>query len=638
MRKNFFFCAITVAVTVLTACQDIEGNTDLDVRYESTYESIYSIKIVLIPVEGKDLSKEADAYTNVKKTNNRQTVTLTVIPPETVDEAEHYYVEKIEGSYSKGGNTKSFSGFTPSNTNEWTFRMPDGDLTITITFTDKPYGESAYLESISASSGTISPEFRRDTLKYKITVPYDVTELSIYAQAENPNSTLELWENSTDLKKCSFDESLNLTEGLNLYTISVTSQDKENTEEYIIDIILLPNLTLKTLQINNNGETVQNLLLDVSPQTVFVPYTEGSTVVFAEAYDVEADVDIDPVAIDSNEITNLINTSIAKEVTVTVSKTLESEKYSKDYILELYYRESMAPPHLAEGGYISFIPADGVDAYYEVHTFMETGYLLFDENMTWDVAADILVVAGGGGGGGTVAVNSYNQDYGGGGGAGGLLYRTGQILPTGSPILIKVGNGGLGGGVVSPGNNGEESAIGDIAIAPGGGGGGGGGSNITNADILNGKPGGSGGGGGAGYRGYYGKGGNSTVKALQADLKGNSGGNSGTAGQIRDSGGGGGGAGGNGKAPSHMSKNPGQGGDGWKPSGDWAWVKLVTETEEFARGGDGGCENNESTAPGGVAGANYGNGGGGASKGACFGNGAAGIVIIRFLYQSNGTE
>lgn len=622
MRKRFFLAVVTAATAVLTACNIGEENTDVDTGSE---QGQYRIEIEEL--------KNGEAHISLKKANKGQSVTLTVIPPEAaVPEGEapvYYFVDKIGGRYSKeeGESPKKFNGFTPGKSqNEWTFKMPDGNLTITITFTDKANVTTADLEWIDASHGTISPEFKKSTLGYTITVPYGATDFSISAQAENPYVTPVLQKNSADSGENLLGETLKLTEGANQYIINVTSQDKSQNKVYKIEVILTPNLALKTLHIKNGTELVRDLPPNVNPQTVYIPHTSGITI-FAEADDSNTTLKISP------ETVSNINATSPKTVTVTVSKSVAglSNNLENVITLNLYYGANTNPEPLAKGGYISFIPgSDG--KVYEVHTFMETDALTFT-GATSDITADVVLVAGGGGGGG----GNNSTDYPGGGGAGGLVYRTGTIPLSASPIAVMVGVGGAGGQAKSPGLNGGDSSIGELWIAKGGGGGGGGGNDLKAADKINGKAGGSGGGGGGGNMINNGTGG-AGFKNSDNTLQGFSGGAGGNSGGRCDSGGGGGGAGKMGTGTgSTNSKNPGVGGLGWSPSGDWAWVKLSTGTNTFANGGDGGCMNYVSTYPNGKAGTNYGDGGWGASKTACTdGNGADGIVIIRFLHPGEG--
>ena len=240
---------------------------------------------------------------------------------------------------------------------------------------------------------------------------------------------------------------------------------------------------------------------------------------------------------------------------------------------------------------------------------------------------EYLVVGGGGGGGGSL------NGAGGGGGGGG--YLTGSTFVTASSHNVSVGGGGSGGqggsvngfGVVTAwsgiGANGGNSSFSSITSL---GGGGGGNSWSTNA----GSSGGSGGGGGSNISGGTRSGG------LGNSGQGYSGGsNIGTSSSGSALGGSsGGGAGGAGSSPVWWSDTTGAtGGAGLASS-------ISGTSTTYATGGWGGSVN---TAGGGTNAVIIGGGGSGASvnylngNGWKGGNGANGIVIVRYLGSSAGT-
>jgi hypothetical protein len=237
----------------------------------------------------------------------------------------------------------------------------------------------------------------------------------------------------------------------------------------------------------------------------------------------------------------------------------------------------------ATGGAVTYEPVEGNPSMvWEIHTFTTSDTLAFTTPIG-SVTADYLIVAGGDGSNGNGG--AFGSDYSGGGGAGGLLYKTGAVLPLqGSSVAVIVGTGGPGGSAGNQGANGEPSAIGNIEVS-GGGGGGSGAGNFKTAGI-------------AGKR----------SNGIAVEIAGNNGGSGSTVGGT-DAGGGGGGAEGAGGAP-------------WiAASKSASWVSAVTEgTAAFSRGGDGGSPG---SAKGGTPGAHYGDGGSG-------GSGHNGIVIVRF--------
>ena len=92
------------------------------------------------------------------------------------------------------------------------------------------------------------------------------------------------------------------------------------------------------------------------------------------------------------------------------------------------------------------------DGDYKVHTFTSSG--TYNSNTTQ--AIDVMVVAGGGTGG---------RHGGAGGGAGGMVYTTGYTLASGAHT-VTVGDGGTSQWVGDPG---DDSSVGSLLVAKGGG-------------------------------------------------------------------------------------------------------------------------------------------------------------------------
>ena len=244
--------------------------------------------------------------------------------------------------------------------------------------------------------------------------------------------------------------------------------------------------------------------------------------------------------------------------------------------------------------------------------------------------ADILVV-GGGGAGGTRA--------GGGGGAGGYLYFPNQAVTANQSTTVTVGAGGLGV-LTDSANPGGDSSFGALTVAKGGGGGGGA---ITAGDTArSGKTGGSGGGAAGNFAGN----GSATVGSGTSG-QGFSGGLS-SVGSAWP-GGGGGGSSSVGIAPVSNTATAGKGGSGTLNSITGSSVCYATgggagTLTGYTAGAAGDCGG--AASPNGGAGtvgsttpaaptANTGAGGGGSgwSTGADLvgGNGASGIVIVRYV-------
>ena len=299
----------------------------------------------------------------------------------------------------------------------------------------------------------------------------------------------------------------------------------------------------------------------------------------------------------------------------------------------------------ATGGVISDYTV-GSDVY-RAHIFTSSG--TFSVTGLGDFGSNVqyLVVAGGGGGGGNV---------GGGGGAGG--YRTN--LP-GSPgdhttsvaypvsaspgdYTVTVGGGGVGGINTNQTPDGSDSVFGTITALRGGGGG----ARTPGSNPVNpGRAGGSGGGGAGAESGTI-PGGASTAVTTPSPWPGPATqGKAGGAGAVDPqpaAGGGGGGAGGAGTNGETGGAYGGNGGAGLPSVIAYGPTNAIT----YAGGGGGGVHppspgtsggsggtggggaGSDNTEDGNNATYSTGGGGGGGSNGRVGGNGASGIVVVRY--------
>ena len=244
-------------------------------------------------------------------------------------------------------------------------------------------------------------------------------------------------------------------------------------------------------------------------------------------------------------------------------------------------------------------------------------------------SASVLVIAGGGAGG---------TRAGGGGGAGGYQYVASQAITPNTSYSVLVGAGGTGV-LVNSATNGEDSRFGSLALVKGGGGGGGA---ITAGTVArSGKDGGSGG-GAAGYLTNQ-----SATNGKGTAGQGNDGGNA-----MPDNawpGGGGGGASGAGTTAISNVSPAGKGGAGISNSITGASLCYATgggagTKVDYTAGQAGDCGGATSPNGGiGTAGSltpsnpkpNTGAGGGGsgwsASGDLVGGNGASGVVVLRYV-------
>ena len=248
-----------------------------------------------------------------------------------------------------------------------------------------------------------------------------------------------------------------------------------------------------------------------------------------------------------------------------------------------------------------------IDGDYTVIQFKENG--TFTPTSSFDV--EYLVVAGGGGGG-----DSFSKQAG-GGGAGGYLAGTGHGV-TAQTYNITVGTGGAGStSTTANGTNGTNSTFSSFTAIGGGGGGKGGDGAQAN---QNGNSGGSGGGGGgSGFPNNGGSGGSATSGQGYAGGAGNKSASTGGSNSGNGRAGGGGGS-------SQVGRDGAT--DSTGNFGGAGTSNSITGTAyTYAAGGEGGANHNQNAHDNGKF---YGDGGSGDS-----GNGANGIVILRFLTSGN---
>lgn len=273
-------------------------------------------------------------------------------------------------------------------------------------------------------------------------------------------------------------------------------------------------------------------------------------------------------------------------------------------------------------------------------------------NNSWTAPAGVnniwLLVVGGGGTGG------YGR--GGGGGGGGMYENTNFAVSNQSYSITVAATKNSGASFSGAGN---QSVFGDLTVN----GGGGGGSHLdptpvpfTTSGTPNALTGASGGGSGMNYVNYSNGGGTASVIA-QTNVSANSGANSGSTGNSERNTGGGGGAGGAGVSGSGGTTSAT---GGTSPNGGAGKASSITGTSTFYAAGGGGASGitgaeyagSYTTALAGTGGSSIGGngervtalntstaatsgtantgsgGGGGVSAG---GNGASGVVIIRWI-------
>lgn len=196
------------------------------------------------------------------------------------------------------------------------------NITITKAFyteTDPDTIDNTKLQELRLDIPGLVPKFSATIYEYYLTVSNDITDIEITAISKNSNDNVEISGNKR------------LKQGLNIITISVTSEDKTKKTEYKIQVTKTANLELA----NTNLET-----LAIEDTLLYPPFDNAETNYKAEISENTEKLNI--LAIPQNEkakvqIVGNDNLKVGKniiEVTVTAVNGITKRKYQ----IEVYKR------------------------------------------------------------------------------------------------------------------------------------------------------------------------------------------------------------------------------------------------------------------------------------------------------------
>lgn len=179
--------------------------------------------------------------------------------------------------------------------------------------------DNAKLEIMRLNEEGVNPDFSQDIYEYYLVVNENIKNLDVTAIPENDEAEVQISGNK------------NLKNGLNQIKINVTSKDKSNTEEYVINVTKTndeksANANLDTLAVESYTlspeyqKTVTNYAIEVSNQTediniLAIPENESAH-----------------VQISGNENLKIGQNQIV--VTVTASNGITTKKY----VIDVYRR------------------------------------------------------------------------------------------------------------------------------------------------------------------------------------------------------------------------------------------------------------------------------------------------------------
>jgi len=178
------------------------------------------------------------------------------------------------------------------------------------------------LDSLQIAEGAIAPEFSSSVKEYSISIPNEITKLSISAIADHSKATVRITGNE------------DLQVGDNTISVTVTAEDGSKTTYTILAKRAQPELCLQTLNvsyINENGEKVDLIL---NPQFTFNIYEYSLDEILAhtiEKLEVVAIANRENAVIEvlGNEELKTGKNEIVVKVTITDEAGLEEQKTYK---------------------------------------------------------------------------------------------------------------------------------------------------------------------------------------------------------------------------------------------------------------------------------------------------------------------
>lgn len=197
-----------------------------------------------------DLSVDGTTVSGFNET--KQTYDYGTVPYDKTS-VEIGYTKKDSDSTVTGGGTVNLN--TGNNTIKVVVTAHDG---VTKTAYEiqiyRTPSNNAYLKNLTVSGQNISPTFDKTKNNYTLEVPYEVTSITINAEAEFSEATIVKGGPST------------LSVGDNHYTIAVTAEDGNTTNIYNLTVTRKrsTNVKLANLTVMNNGK---NYLETFNPNT-----------------------------------------------------------------------------------------------------------------------------------------------------------------------------------------------------------------------------------------------------------------------------------------------------------------------------------------------------------------------------------
>ena len=204
-----------------------------------------------------------------------------------------------------------------------------------------------FLSSLTASSGTLSPAFNKETARYRIIVPADVSSLTLTPAAEDEYASAE--EVSAELKT-----------GENVLRITCTAEDGKQLE-YIVTV-------KREAAVNSfsEGSSQQELLRQITDSGIKQIYAEAGSILLSREL---------LSNLKSSEGKNLVISSEKGSLTVSSGNIKEAaeEFYDLSFIFSSVYADKIAEK-LNSGTYMLFSTVYEGSLFGSVTFTVQTGY------------------------------------------------------------------------------------------------------------------------------------------------------------------------------------------------------------------------------------------------------------------------
>ncbi len=232
------------------------------------------------------------------------------------------------------------SGITSANPNSWQLVLNVKDSTgairklpQTLTVTALPAGTSAFLSSLTPSTGSLAPSFDSDALSYTTTVHPATSTITITPIAAEPTATIRV--NGIPVASGSSSGAISLDFGPNLITTEIVSQDLTQTKTYT--------LTVTRAAFSSNADLAELLPSD---GTLSPPFTTNTLNYVTTVSDI-SQLTVTPTAADAYAIIrvngNLVNSGspsgpialITGSNPITIEVQSSDLSITKTYLLEV---------------------------------------------------------------------------------------------------------------------------------------------------------------------------------------------------------------------------------------------------------------------------------------------------------------